>query len=99
MSGKRSLLFDVVILSSWWVILFLLALFFIYDQALHKKKSEERALRAKYEQLVLQRDETLDHVEDLTLRKKSLGEREWIEMTLKEKLGLVGEGQTKVLFR
>ncbi|MCP5469951.1 MAG: hypothetical protein H7A36_05545 [Chlamydiales bacterium] len=99
MTSSRSRLFDSVIVSSWWVILFLLTLFFIYDQAINKRNREERTLIQKRETLLVQKQEALDHLEDLQLRKSSQDDPAWIEIVLKEKLGLCGEKQTKVLFQ
>lgn len=99
MTKTRSLLFDSMVISSWWVILFLLLLFFIYDQAMQRRKQEEAALKNKYEQLLAQKNTFLQELEDLTIRKNSQGEKAWIEMVLKEKLGLVEENQIKVIFQ
>ena len=99
MTTQRSKLFDSVIISSWWVILFLLGLFFLYDQATTKRNREARRLHEKYDQLLIQREETTNHLYDLTLRKASQEDPQWIELVLREKLGLVSEKETKVLFR
>jgi len=97
--NERSKLFDSVIISSWWVILYLLALFFLYDQASNKRNREVQRLHQKYAVLQLQKDEIKAHLEEFQLRKASQGDPLWTELLLREKLGLVGENETKVMFQ
>ena len=97
--NERSKLFDSVIISSWWVILFILTLFFVYDQATTKRNKEVHVLKEKYASTTAQKMEALAHLEELNLRIASKEDPLWIELLLREKLGLVGENETKVLFK
>lgn len=97
--NKRSKLFDSVVISSWWVILYLLALFFLYDQATVKRNREATNLQQRRSQLLAQKEESLLQLDELHLRQASLDDPQWIEMVLREKLGLASENETKVLFK
>lgn len=95
---KHSKLFEQIILKSWWVILFFLFSFFAYDQALLKRNREESNLRLKLAELKTQKQAALDQQADLKLQIASQEDLAWIELTLMRRLGLVPEGQRKVLF-
>ncbi|MCH9610537.1 MAG: hypothetical protein S4CHLAM81_03790 [Chlamydiales bacterium] len=97
--SERSRLFDSVIVASWWVILYLLALLFLYDQATGRRCKESARLFEKKSALVIQERELRDELKELDLRLASQGDPLWIELLLREKLGLVGEDETKVLFQ
>lgn len=97
--NERSKLFESVVVSSWWVIIFLLAIFFLYDQAHAKCERELFRLKEKANLLHLQKQDALSHLSELELRKASQEDPLWIELLLREKLGLVGENETKVLFQ
>lgn len=94
----HSPLFDQIILKSWWVILFFLICFFAYDQALLKRNQEESRLRLKLVELKTQKQIALNQQEDLQLQIASQDDLAWIELVLMRRLGLVPEGQRKVLF-
>jgi len=94
-----SRLFDEIILKSWWVIIFFLICFFIYDQGMQRKNLEQRKL---YDKLLKVQNETakaIEDQEDLKLELQSHNDPAWIELVLMRKLGLVPEGQIKVYFK
>jgi hypothetical protein len=95
---RRSRLYEEFILKSWWTILFLFICFFAYDQAAKRRGREENLLREKLHQLLLAKQEALLLQEELKTEIASQGDESWIELVLMQKLGLVPEGQTKVLF-
>ncbi len=96
--GSRSRLFEVVILKSWWAILFFLLCCFAYDQAAQLKTREEEKLRGKLHFLRAEKDQALENQENLKLQIASQEDESFIELTLMRRLGLVPEGQTKIHF-
>ncbi len=97
-ASSRSRLFEVVILKSWWTILFFLLCYFAYDQAVQHKTREENKLREKLNSLDREKLRALAKQEDLKLQIASQEDESFIELTLMRRLGLVPEGQTKVHF-
>lgn len=95
---RRSRLFEELIQKSWWVILFFLVCLFSYDQAIKRREREVKQLRSKLLDVHDQKKISLEKQEDLKLQIASQNDPAWIEMTLKKGLGLVPEGQKKVLF-
>jgi hypothetical protein len=95
---KRSWLFEECVLKSWWTILFFLICFFTYDQAVKRQEREEHSLQKKLNQLITAKRAALEHQEELKRVIASEHDDAWIELVLMHKLGLVPEGETKVLF-
>lgn len=95
---RKSKLFEELLLKSWWVILCFLICFFTYDQAVKQKEREELKLRSRLEELVLSKEKEILLNKALQEEIASRDDPCWIELRLKEKLGLVPEGQTKVIF-
>lgn len=98
MPKKRSRLFEEVILKSWWAILFFLITLFAFDQASASRMREERLLRNKVASLIQKKEEAIELQEELELKIASQDDSSWIELTLMKELGLVPEGNTKILF-
>jgi len=90
--------FDVCIKRSWWVILFFVSCFGVYDQAVKKKMHTICALEYRFSEYVKERALSHNEKEDLTLRIHSHSDPVWIEMVLMRKLGVVPEGFMKVHF-
>lgn len=72
--------------------------FFIFDQSSLHQKQELEALTCKLKKLELQKKRADIQKKEFTLQVASQGDPEYIEMLLMRKLGLIREGQTKVLF-
>jgi len=70
----------------------------IYFQAQHKKMCHLKELSCITEGLIERIEKGEAIRDDLTCRIASQDDPEWIELVLKEKLGLVPEGETKVIF-
>lgn len=94
----RSRLFDEIIIKSWWVVLFFILSYFIFDSAMRNKNRQERSLHLKLEQL--NRQIALGHLkhEELLAEIESQKDPEWIELTLRRCLGLCPKGAKKVHF-
>jgi len=88
-----------LLLKNWWVIVFLLMTWSIYLQAIHKKNQLVFKLEERVALLEKGRREAREENEALLLRMQSQDDPEWMELVLKEKLGVVPEGQIKVVFQ
>lgn len=96
--ATRSRLFEVFIGRSWWVIVFFLICLFAYDHAMKRRLKEESSLRKKLTDVQTEIAQAMQHQQDLRLQIASQHDPAWIELTLMKGLGLVPEGQKKVLF-
>ena len=101
LSPFRSLapkLFDLLVIESWWVILFLALCYIGYEEAMHLRTQDYKALELRLTELKHEEIAALEIQEDLTLQVGSQSDHAWIEMALMEGLGLVPEDQIKVYF-
>ncbi|MCB1081181.1 MAG: hypothetical protein KDK69_05100 [Chlamydiia bacterium] len=87
------------LLRNWWVLVFVLMVWALYLQAIHKKNHLVVKLEEKVQSLEKAYSEAALEKEALLLRIESQQDLEWMELVLKEKLGVVPEGQTKVVFK
>lgn len=91
--------FLVFFFKNWWVALFSALAFALYFQASQRKDQLAFSLEEGVVALKKERERALKEKEELELRIES--EKEDIELTiltLKKKLGMVEEGETKVIF-
>lgn len=84
--------------SWWWVFSFMALCFTSYAHASKKKIEECERLHGKVEELTRIRDRALLEKEGLLLEIQSQSDPQWIQMVLMRKLGLVPEGQKKIVF-
>lgn len=87
-----------IFLGNWWVIAFVLMACGVYLQAIHKKNRLAQALEDRVEHLSQAKNEAVEKKEELLLRIQSQDDPEWLELVLKEKLGVAAEGELKVVF-
>lgn len=87
------------LLTNWWVIAFILMAWAFYLQAMHKKNCLVRNLEEKVTELQIARAQSLEEKEEKLFRVQSQDNSEWMELVLKERLGVVPEGQVKVVFQ
>ena len=94
----RKRLFREFFVRSWWVWLFALLCYGVYDYATRRQERRQKRL----EEEIAQREEMVAQLQiehdDLERRLHSQSDPAWIEMVLMEQLGVVPEGQTKVYF-
>jgi hypothetical protein len=95
---KRSRLFEEVIVKSWWTILFFLLCFFAYDQGSHYRDIEKERLVKKLVGIEREKKRALAHRQNLLLQIESQHDSSWNALILMKGLGLVPEGQQKVVF-
>lgn len=92
------LILEKWLFKSWWVILFSLCCFAIYERGVNLKHRDYTQLQ---HQLVELQDEYAAQVkiqDDLRLQINSQSDPDWLELVLMRGLGLVPEKQTKVFF-
>jgi hypothetical protein len=90
---------EELIVRSWWVVLFVLACYFCYEQGLRKKDREHGLLQRQYDELLLTRKKVKSLQQHLKMKINSQEDPATVELTLMRELGLVPQGQTKVLFK
>jgi hypothetical protein len=90
---------NVYILNSWWVYLFCIFSFFLFNHFSTKKKAEIEELSQKYVNLESQRDLALTTKENLNIQICSQSDPSWIEIVLMKQLGLVPDGYMKIHFK
>lgn len=91
-------LLEEIFLRSWWVLLCMLGCYLSYEHGLQKKDREFQKLQAQYEELQIKERALLSQQESLHRQINSQSDPAWVELVLMRELGLVPEGQTKVLF-
>lgn len=89
---------EEVFARSWWVILFILGCYLSYEHGLYKKDQDFAKFQAQYNELQKKKNFLLGQQEELDRQINSQSDPAWVELALMKGLGLVPEGQTKVLF-
>lgn len=82
----------------WWVILFILFCYYSYEQGIQRRNIDFAKLGDQYQQLEKEKSFAIKEQQNLTLQLNSQADPDWIELSLMKNLGLVPEGQTKVMF-
>lgn len=86
------------ILKSWWVLLFFLGCGIVLEKALDVQRFEYAKLSFQWSHLQREKERLLMEQENLRAQVNSQSDPAWVELTLMRKMGLVPEGQRKVLF-
>lgn len=90
--------FEQLFLKSWWVILFGLLCFILFEHGMKTHRQEHARLQKHHQDLEKQRKDATVLQEKLMLEINSQSDPAWVELVLMKGLGLVPEGQTKVFF-
>lgn len=85
-------------LKSWWMILFCVLCYLLYEQGLKQIDSDYAKLDEQRQELEMQKEKAVSLNQSLQLQVNSQSDPAWVELTLMKVLGVVPEGQTKVLF-
>lgn len=85
-------------MRSWWVVLFILGCYICYEQGLRKREADFVKLQQHFQDLQQEKVLAIRQQENLLMQINSQSDPDWVELTLMKGLGLVPEGQTKVLF-
>ena len=89
---------ETLYLKLWWVALFLLFCYTLYEQGLKKRNDQYATLHNQESELILQKELATALHEKLLLQVNSQSDPAWVELVLMKGLGLVPESQTKVFF-
>ena len=92
------LIFEQLFLKSWWVILFGIISYMLYEQGMKKRDQEYARLQEQYRDLEKQKKDATTLHAKLLLEINSQSDPAWVEQVLMKGLGLVPEGQIKVFF-
>jgi hypothetical protein len=85
--------------KSWWVWVFCIVAFSLYEQASMKLEREITSLDSEIKSLEERICEAVHTQNLLTLQAESSQDPAWIELTLIRVLGVVPEGYTKVYYK
>ena len=99
MMKKIEWIIEECFLKSWWVILILLLCFAFSEQQTHKRHQVSAQLSSQMNELKREKVIAQERHNRLLMEIKSQSDPAWIELVLMKELGLVPEGQTKVLFK
>jgi len=91
--------FFQAIVRSWWVVVFFLFSFVVYDQSIKAKNSELLALQCRFESICDGKEKLLLEKEDLQSRIASCQDSSFVEQLLIKELGVVPKGYMKVYFK
>jgi hypothetical protein len=91
-------LFDEIVFNSWWVILFMLFCYMLYEHGMRARNKDFAKLNEHLSELKALKEKSLKTQEEYLLQINSQSDPAWVELTLMKGLGLVPEGQTKVYF-
>ncbi len=94
-----SVMWPIRIFSWWWVFTFMATCFVTYAHASKKKGETHKILVDKLRELEIARDVAVAEKGRLELEIHSQSDPLWIQLALMKGLGLVPEGQKKVLFQ
>lgn len=92
-------LFEMIVIRSWWVLIFLILCYACYNMANTKRDKAIFDMQSKYDSLKQEKQLALQSKEDLKLRLLSQSDPAWIEMILMKELGVVPENKIKVHFK
>lgn len=90
--------FEQLFMGFWWVILFALLSFMLFEQGMKIRHHEYAKLQEHHKDLEKQQKEALALQEKLKLAINSQSDPAWVELVLMKGLGLIPEGQIKVFF-
>jgi hypothetical protein len=89
---------EMFFFQSWWVVIFILLSYAIYEHAMIRYFQDYNALDVHKEQIIAEKQEALTLQKDLLLQIASHEDQDWVELTLIKGLGVIPRGQKKVIF-
>lgn len=92
-------LFFKSIVKSWWVGVFFIFCFILYDQSIKASNRQLLDFQCRYKAISLKKDRLLQENQDLNARISSCRDPAWIEQLLIRELGVVPKGYMKVYFK
>lgn len=98
MSASSFKLLENLFVRSWWVILFALLCFVLFEQGIKKRDQDFTKLSQHYSELKIAKENALKIQAVLLQHMNSESDPAWIELVLMQELGLTPEEHTKVFF-
>lgn len=92
-------LLETLFIRSWWVILFVLLCFILFEQGMKKRDQDFAKLSEQLAQLQMDKEKALIVKEELQLHINSESDPAWIELILMKELGLSPDEYTKIFFK
>lgn len=89
---------EFALIKSWWVAFFILGVFFVYERCINSLDEKLASLQNQIKELSVNIDNEKKKQMNMLLELDSHKDPRWIEMTLIKGLGLVPEGQIKIVF-
>lgn len=87
------------IVKSWWVGVFFIFCFILYDQSIKAANRQVLDLQCRYTDISTKQKQLLQENQDLSARLTSCQDPSWIEQLLIKELGVVPKGYMKVYFK
>lgn len=87
------------LVSSWWVVLFVLGTATIFVSAMRTKRIALEELQGRLVAMEEEKRQVMRDHEELSLRIASQADPAWIELVLLKELGMVPDGFLKVHFK
>ena len=97
-SSVMERLFEVMVLRSWWVLLFLLLGYVAVNHTIKKREDEISMIEGRIDLLENKKLLVAQERDDLLLKINSQSDPSWIELVLMKELGVVPEGYMKIHF-
>lgn len=91
-------LLETLFIRSWWVILFILFCFILFEQGIKKRNQDYAKLSEQLTHLQSEKIKAIKIRDELMLHINSESDPAWIELILMQGLGLKPEDSTKVFF-
>ncbi|MDF2577592.1 MAG: hypothetical protein K0S74_1076 [Chlamydiales bacterium] len=89
---------EILFIKSWWMILFIISAFCLFESSMAEKRIEQTKLSQQLATLQQKLYDVKELQADYQAQIASQNDHEWIELTLLKELGLVPEGYTKIYF-
>jgi hypothetical protein len=99
MQKRQTDFITLYLVKSWWVWVFLVACFGLYEQGAKKISHKIALLDKEMSELQTKYERALVQQEELSLQVASQNDPAWVELVLIRALGYVPEGSKKIYFR
>lgn len=90
---------EELFLRSSWVVFFIFICLMVYENNLKHYRHDFHKLQSKAANLQKEKNEAEVLNESLKLKVSSQNDPDWVSLVLMEELGIVPEGETKIIFK
>ena len=95
---KKRVVKNPLIARNWWVFAVIVLTYAIYSHTIQTKRSLITELNLRQKELLQEKQQAEEKHQELLMQVESEQDPAWVEMMLMKGLGVVPEGQRKVLF-